>query len=67
MIEALEGVLPFELTETRDVLRDHGNMSSPAVLFALERRLAESRDADRRFWLTAFGAGFAAHACELWR
>ena len=67
VIEALEGVLPFELTETRDVLRDHGNMSSPAVLFALERRLAESRDADRRFWLTAFGAGFAAHACELWR
>lgn len=67
VVEALEGVLPFTLTETRDVLRDHGNMSSPAVLFALERRLAEARDDDRRLWLTAFGAGFAAHSCELWR
>lgn len=67
VIEALEAVLPFHLTETRDVLRDHGNMSSPALLFALERRLAEARPDDRRFWLTAFGAGFAAHACEMWR
>ncbi|MBC8127106.1 MAG: stilbene synthase [Gloeobacteraceae cyanobacterium ES-bin-144] len=67
VIEALESVLPFRLTETRDVLRDHGNMSSPAVLFALERRLAEERKDDQRFWLTSFGAGFAAHACELWR
>lgn len=66
VIEALEGVLPFALTETREVLRDHGNMSSPSVLFALEKRLA-SHPADQRLWLTAFGAGFAAHACELWR
>jgi alkylresorcinol/alkylpyrone synthase len=42
-------------------------MSSPSVLFALERRLAENRADDQRLWLTAFGAGFAAHACELWR
>lgn len=67
VVEALEGVLPFYLTETREVLRDHGNMSSPAVLFALDRRLAEARPDDQRLWLTAFGAGFAAHACELWR
>jgi predicted naringenin-chalcone synthase len=67
VVDALESLLPFQLTETRAVLRDHGNMSSPAVLFALERRLAESRAGDQRLWLTAFGAGFAAHACELWR
>jgi predicted naringenin-chalcone synthase len=67
VVEALEEVLPFTLTETRDVLRDHGNMSSPAVLFALQRRLAQRHPQDRRLWLTAFGAGFAAHACELWR
>ena len=67
VVEALEGVLPFHLAETREVLRDHGNMSSPAVLFALERRLAEQRPEDTRLWLTAFGAGFAAHSCELWR
>ena len=67
VVEALEEVLPFHLTETREVLRDHGNMSSPSVLFALERRLTENRPGDARLWLTAFGAGFAAHACELWR
>jgi alkylresorcinol/alkylpyrone synthase len=67
VVEALEGVLPFQLTETREVLRRHGNMSSPAVLFALERRVAEPGPDDQRLWLTAFGAGFAAHACELWR
>lgn len=67
VIEAIERRLPFHLTETREVLRDHGNMSSPSVLFALERRLRQARAADRRLWLTAFGAGFAAHACEMWR
>jgi predicted naringenin-chalcone synthase len=67
VVDALEEVLPFQLTETRGVLKDYGNMSSPAVLFALERRLVENRASDRRFWLTAFGAGFAAHACEMWR
>ena len=67
VVEALEGVLPYQLTETREVLRDHGNMSSPSVIFALERRLATDHPGDQRLWLTAFGAGFAAHACELWR
>ncbi|MEX1048841.1 MAG: stilbene synthase [Akkermansiaceae bacterium] len=67
VVDALESVLPFTLTETREVLRDHGNMSSPSLLFALERRLDQANESDRRLWLTAFGAGFAAHACELWR
>jgi predicted naringenin-chalcone synthase len=67
VIDQLERVLPFQLQETREILRDFGNMSSPSVLFALERRLAQQRESDRRLWLTAFGAGFAAHACELWR
>ena len=67
VVDALESVLPFDLLETREVLRDLGNMSSPSLLFALERRLTENRPDDRRLWLTAFGAGFAAHACEMWR
>jgi alkylresorcinol/alkylpyrone synthase len=66
VIDALEAVLPFSLEETRGVLRDHGNMSSPSVMFALERAVAAAKG-DRRWWLTAFGAGFAAHACEVWR
>lgn len=67
VVDALEGVLPFTLSETREVLRDQGNMSSPSILFALERRLTANHASDRRLWLTAFGAGFAAHSCELWR
>lgn len=66
VIDALEGVLPMPLGDTREVLREHGNMSSPSVLFALDRALS-SANGDRRMWLTAFGAGFAAHACEVWR
>lgn len=66
VIEALEGVLPHRLDETREVLAECGNMSSPSVMFAVERALA-SVNGDSRWWLTAFGAGFAAHACEMWR
>lgn len=67
VVEALESVLPYHLGETREVLQAHGNMSSPSVMFALEKRLAQQNTTDQRLWLTAFGAGFAAHACELWR
>lgn len=66
VIEALEEVLPHRLDDTREVLRHCGNMSSPSVLFALERAVEEPGD-DGCWWLTAFGAGFAAHACEIWR
>ncbi|MGJ8635019.1 MAG: type III polyketide synthase, partial [Luteolibacter sp.] len=67
VIEALESTLPpFHLTETRQVLSDHGNMSSPSVLFALEKRLT-ANPTDKSLWLTAFGAGFAAHSCHLSR
>ncbi len=64
VIEALESSLPFHLTETREVLRRHGNMSSPSVLFALAEHLKTSPP-DTSLWLTAFGAGFAAHSCHL--
>lgn len=67
VIDALEKTLPFSLDETRAVLATCGNMSSPSVMFALGRRLAGDFPADKRLWLTSFGAGFAAHACELVR
>lgn len=66
VIDALEAVLPHKLDDTRAVLAACGNMSSPSVMFAVERALAAA-DGDSRWWLTAFGAGFAAHACEMWR
>ena len=56
----------FDLAPSRQVLRDCGNMSSPSVLFALERALGESSpDETHDWWLTSFGAGFSAHGCRL--
>ncbi len=56
------------LAESRDVLREHGNMSSPSVFFALDhylRGLESSAQAPEPLWMTAFGAGFSAHACRM--
>jgi len=66
VIEALENRMNWSLGETRKVLKDYGNCSSPCVLFALEERL-KSNEGDSRYWLTSFGAGFSAHSCEMWR
>ena len=67
VIEALKDVLPFDLTETREVLRDHGNMSSPAVLFALERQARGSAAGRPPPLAHRLRRGLRAHACELWR
>lgn len=66
VIDELEKTLPskYRLNETRDALRQYGNLSSPSVLLSLESRLAKKLD-DRRLWLTSFGAGFSAYSCEL--
>ena len=49
----------------REVLRDHGNMSAPTVLFVLERLIARGLPA--RSLLTAFGPGFTCAAMVLER
>jgi alkylresorcinol/alkylpyrone synthase len=55
-----------DLGASRQILRECGNMSSPSVLFALERALGEGRpDRTSDWWLTSFGAGFAAHGCRI--
>ncbi len=64
VIEAIESTLPFYLTEIREVLRKHGNMSNLSVLFALGERSRNCPD-ETALWLTAFGAGFAADSCRL--
>jgi alkylresorcinol/alkylpyrone synthase len=67
VIEALEQAFPsHRLLETREVLRTRGNISSPSVLAALEDSLQRFPNS-RSLWLTAFGAGFAAHSGELIR
>jgi alkylresorcinol/alkylpyrone synthase len=64
VLEAFEQALklePSRLRHAREVLREHGNMSSPTVLFVLERFLAD--DQTRRNLpglLLSLGPGFCA-------
>ena len=46
------------------VLRDHGNISSPFVLFALQAALAAAAPGGW-WWLSSFGAGFSCHGALL--
>jgi len=46
------------------VLRDHGNMSSPSVLFALQKALADGA-APGWWWMSSFGAGFGCYGALL--
>lgn len=68
VVEAIETAMELEagsLDLEREVLRDHGNMSAPTVLFVLERLLA--RGAPERTLLTAFGPGFTCASMLLER
>jgi len=67
VLEALAPVVsPHSLAASARILRSHGNMSSPSVLFVLEDALKTgSPDANGDFWLVSFGAGFSAHSCRI--
>jgi len=66
VLEAIEARLQLPPIETsREVLANFGNMSSPSVLFALERALKVEEDS--HWWATSFGAGFSAHSFEVRR
>ncbi len=67
VLDALERACPgVDLTLGREVLRECGNMSSPSVLFVLERALrGAASDGAGDWWLSSFGAGFSAHGCRL--
>lgn len=69
VIDALEAAVPgYDLSASRRILRDYGNLSSPSVLFVLEEALREDAPrADADWWLVSFGAGFSVHACRLSR
>jgi alkylresorcinol/alkylpyrone synthase len=61
VLEAIEtalGVPPNTLRVERSIMRDFGNMSSPTVLFTLERALAEGFEGSAV--LAALGPGFTA-------
>ncbi len=66
VIEALEGALGVgqgALDHEREVLRAHGNMSAPTVLFVLDR--ARRAGLPSRSVATALGPGFTASAVTL--
>lgn len=67
VITALEGALPsYDFSASRAVLRAHGNMSSPSVLFVLEEALrADKPSVGKDWWLVSFGAGFSVHGCRM--
>jgi alkylresorcinol/alkylpyrone synthase len=46
------------------VLREHGNMSSPSVLFVLQAALAGHAPGGF-WWMSSFGAGFTCHGALL--
>ena len=60
VIAAIEAALELnqgELNLEREVLRDHGNMSAPTVLFVLERLIDQGLP--EKVMMTAFGPGFS--------
>ena len=67
VLEAIAPVVaPHSLEASTRTLLNHGNMSSPSVLFALEETLKTAQPGpDGDFWLVSFGAGFSAHSCRL--
>jgi alkylresorcinol/alkylpyrone synthase len=53
-----------DLRHSEAVLREHGNMSSPSVLFVLQATLADNAPGGF-WWMSSFGAGFSCHGALL--
>ncbi len=67
VLRALAGRLVLkeeDLKWSAGVLHDYGNVSSPSVLFALERALKNGAP-DGSWWMSSFGAGFTCHGALL--
>jgi alkylresorcinol/alkylpyrone synthase len=58
------GLQDADLQLSAGVLRDFANVSSPFVLFVLERALAQSAPGGW-WWMSSFGAGFSCHGALL--
>lgn len=53
-----------DLALSADILREYGNMSSPSVLFVLERALRNETPGGW-WWMASFGAGFSSYGALL--
>jgi alkylresorcinol/alkylpyrone synthase len=66
VLDAVQSGLLLEdpsVRDSREILRKYGNLSSPSVLYVLERKLALRRFHPGDFGvLAAFGAGFSVHS-----
>ena len=58
------GLIEEDLRFSASVLKDYGNVSSPFVLFTLDRALEESAPSGW-WWMSSFGAGFSCHGALL--
>jgi alkylresorcinol/alkylpyrone synthase len=66
VLDALESVFSgHDFPSSKDILRKHGNMSSPSILYVLEHHLQGRQSDDHNLWLTSFGAGFTAYSFQL--
>jgi alkylresorcinol/alkylpyrone synthase len=59
-VESLFGQLGKNIDDTREVLRDYGNMSSATVLYVLERFLNREIPKGEQGLILSFGPGFSA-------
>ena len=67
VLDELRGAMGFsehDLRHSSAVLREHGNLSSPFVLFVLDRALRSGAPGGR-WWMSSFGAGFSCHGALL--
>lgn len=65
VLQALETAMHLpRLEPSWQALAEYGNTSSPSVMIAAEK-IIKSQPNVEKLWLTSFGAGFAAHSCEL--
>jgi predicted naringenin-chalcone synthase len=59
------GLSEEQMTVSRGILSDFGNMSSPTVVFEMERIVARGVGPGEWCVMVGFGAGFSAFACLL--
>lgn len=59
-VEALFSSLDKDIEDTKEVLRQYGNMSSATVLYVLERIMEKNPQAGEKGLMLSFGPGFSA-------